>query len=118
MAYKTFADAGIKASTGSDFGTPGPFDPMMSIQGMLTRKGYNGEIWGPNQRVTVDQAIRAATYNGAYNTKEEDIKGSITPGKLADWVVLSDDLHTIDPEKVINVKVVQTVVGGVARHQA
>jgi predicted amidohydrolase YtcJ len=118
MAYKTYADAGINASTGSDFGTPGPFAPMMSIQGMVTRKGFNGEIWGLNQKVTVDQAIRAATYNGAYDTKEERIKGSITVGKLADYVVLADDLHTIDPEKIKDVQVVQTVVGGVARHQA
>jgi len=118
MAYKSLADAGVKASTGSDFGTPGPFDPMMAIQGMVTRKGYNGETWGENQKVTVDQAIRASTYNGAYNTLEENIKGSITPGKLADWVVLSENLYTIDPDKIINVRVVQTVVGGVVRYQA
>jgi predicted amidohydrolase YtcJ len=118
MAYKTMADNGIRASTGSDFGTPGPFDPMMSMQGMVTRKGFNGETWGPQQKITVDQAIRASTYNGAYNTKEEDVKGSITPGKYADFVVLSDDLHTIDPEKIIGVKVVQTVVGGKTVYQA
>ncbi len=118
MAYKTFADVGIKASTGSDFGTPGPFAPLMAIQGMVTRKGFNGEVWGANQKVTVDQAIRAASWNGAYATKEEDIKGSIAPGKLADWVVLADDLHSIDPEKIKDVKVVQTVVGGKTVYQA
>jgi hypothetical protein len=118
MAYKTFEDAGLHASTGSDFGTPGPFAPLMSMQGMVTRKGFNGETWGANQKLTVDQAIRASSYNGAYNTREEAIKGSITAGKLADYVVLADDLHTIAPEKIKDVKIVQTVVGGVARYQA
>jgi predicted amidohydrolase YtcJ len=118
MAYKTYADAGINASTGSDFGTPGPFDPRMAIQGMVTRKGFNGEIWGPTQKITVDQAIRASTYNGAYDTREEKIKGSITPGKLADYVVMSDDMHTVDPMKIMDIQIVQTVVGGVVRHQA
>jgi hypothetical protein len=118
MAYKSFEDAGVHASTGSDFGTPGPFAPLMSMQGMITRKGFNGETWGAMQKLTVDQAIRAASFNGAYNTREENIKGSITAGKLADYVVLADDLHKIDPEKIKDVKVVQTVVGGVTRYQA
>jgi predicted amidohydrolase YtcJ len=118
MAYRTFEDAGLHASTGSDFGTPEPFAPLMSMQGMVTRKGFNGEVWGANQKLTVDQAIKASSSNGAYNTREEAIKGTITAGKLADYVVLADDLHTIDPEKIKDVKIVQTVVGGVARYQA
>ena len=68
--------------------------------------------------MTVDEAIRASTLYGAYATNEDHIKGSITPGKFADFVVLADDLHTIDPEKIMNVKVVQTVVGGITRYQA
>src|SRR5215469_10099305 len=118
MAYKSFEDAGVHASTGSDFGTPGPFAPLMSMQGMITRKGFNGETWGAMQKLTVDEAIRAASYNGAYNTREENIKGSITAGKLADYVVLADDLHAVDPEKIKDVMVVQTVVGGITRYQA
>jgi predicted amidohydrolase YtcJ len=118
MAYHTFEEVGVHASTGSDFGTPGPFAPMMSMQGMITRKGFNGETWGANQKITVDQAIRASSTNGAYNTREEHLKGSITPGKLADYVVLADDLHRIDPEKIKDVKIVQTVVGGMTRYQA
>ena len=118
MAYKSFEDAGVHASTGSDFGTPGPFAPLMSMQGMITRKGFNGETWGAMQKLTVDQAIRAASTNGAYNTREEAIKGSIVAGKLADYVVLADDLHVVDPEKIKDVKVVQTVVGGITRYQA
>ncbi len=118
MAYRTFEEVGVHASTGSDFGTPGPFAPLMSMQGMITRKGFNGETWGANQKLTVDQAIAASSYNGAYNTREEHLKGSITPGKLADYVVLADDLHRIGPEKIKDVKIVQTVVGGMTRYQA
>jgi predicted amidohydrolase YtcJ len=66
----------------------------------------------------VDQAIKASTINGAYHTFEEDIKGSITAGKLADYVVFADDMHSMDVEKIKDVKIVQTVVDGVVRHQA
>ena len=86
MAYRTFEDAGLHASTGSDFGTPGPFAPLMSMQGMVTRKGFNGEIWGANQKLTVDQAIKASSANGAYNTREENIKG---PSPRASWRTMS-----------------------------
>ncbi|HLW77510.1 MAG TPA: amidohydrolase, partial [Bryobacteraceae bacterium] len=83
MAFRTFLDAGIQVAAGSDF-SPGPFAPLMGIQGMVTRTGWNGETWGANQRVSVDEAIRINTLNGAYNSHEESIKGSIAAGKLAD----------------------------------
>ncbi len=117
LPYKSFLDMGINVTTGSDF-PPGPFDPRMAVQGMVTRKGFNGETWGPSQKVTVDQAIRASSSNGAYHTFEEGIKGTISAGKLADYVVFADDFHSIDPEKIKDVKIVQTVVGGIARYQA
>lgn len=117
MAYRTFIDAGIVAAAGSDF-SPGPFDPRMGIQGMVTRRGWNGETWGENQRVSVDEALRINTLNGAYNSREEAIKGSITPGKLADFVVLADDLHTVNQEKIKDIEIVRTVVGGVTVYTA
>src|SRR5205807_9183415 len=91
MAFRSFLDAGVHATAGSDF-SPGPFAPLMGIQGMVTRTGWNGETWGANQRVSVDEALRINTINGAYASREETIKGSITPGKLADFVMLADDL--------------------------
>jgi predicted amidohydrolase YtcJ len=117
MAFRSFLDAGIQAAAGSDF-SPGPFAPLMGIQGMVTRKGWDGETWGANQRVSVDEALRINTLNGAYASREEAIKGSITPGKLADFVVLADDLHTVDKEKIKDIQIVRTVVGGQAVHQA
>jgi predicted amidohydrolase YtcJ len=90
----------------------------MGIQGMVTRTGWNGETWGANQRITVAEALKVNTLNGAYATREEHSKGSITPGKYADFVVLADNPHSVDPTKIKDIKVVQTVVGGVTRFQA
>jgi hypothetical protein len=117
MAYRTFLDAGIVAAAGSDF-SPGPFDPRMAIQGMVTRTGWDGKTWGANQRVSVEEALRINTINGAYNSHEEAIKGSITAGKLADFVVLSDDLFTVDNDKIKDLEIVRTVVGGNTVYQA
>ena len=84
----------------------------MGIQGMVTRTGWNGETWGAGQRISVDEALRVNTINGAYASHEEGIKGSITAGKLADFVVLADDPHTVDPNRIKDITVVQTVTGG------
>jgi len=111
MAFRSFLDAGVPAAAGSDFG-PGPFDPRMGIQGMVTRTGWNGQTWGANQRITVEEALRVNTINGAYNSHEEAIKGSITPGKLADFVILADDPHTVEKDRIKDIEIVRTVVGG------
>jgi len=116
MAYRSFLDRGIRVAAGSDFG-PGPFAPLMGIQGMVTRRGWNGEVWGANQRITVDEALQVNTINGAYNSQEESIKGSITPGKVADFVVLAEDPHTVDVEKIKDIEIVRTVVGGTTVYQ-
>jgi predicted amidohydrolase YtcJ len=116
MAFRSFLDAGIQVAAGSDF-SPGPFDPRMGIQGMVTRTGWNGETWGANQRVSVEEALKINTLNGAYNSREEAIKGSITPGKLADFVVLAEDPHTIEKEKIKDIAIVRTVTGGATVYQ-
>jgi predicted amidohydrolase YtcJ len=117
MAYRTLLDAGIRAAAGSDF-SPGPFAPLMGIQGMVTRTGWDGTTWGANQRITVDEAIRVNTVNGAYASREETLKGSITGGKLADFVMLADDPHTVAPDRIKDIQIVRTVVGGATVHQA
>jgi predicted amidohydrolase YtcJ len=116
MAYRTMIDAGVVVAAGSDF-SPGPFAPLMGIQGMVTRTGWDGKTWGANQRITVDEAIRVNTMNGAYNSHEESLKGSITAGKLGDFVVLAEDPHTVNPEKIKDIQIVRTVVGGAAVYQ-
>lgn len=117
MAYRSMLDAGVYACAGSDF-SPGPFAPLMGIQGMVTRKGWDGKTWGVNQKVSVSEAIAINSYNGAWASKEEALKGSITAGKLADYVVLAQDPHTIDVEKIKDIQIVRTVVGGRVSHQA
>jgi predicted amidohydrolase YtcJ len=117
MAFRSLLDAGVPAATGSDF-SPGPFAPLMGIQGMVTRTGWNGETWGANQRISVDEALRVNTLNGAYASYEEAIKGSIAPGKLADFVILSDDLHAVAKDKIKDIQIVRTVVGGNTVYQA
>ena len=111
MAYRSFIDAGITPAAGSDF-SPGPFAPLMGIQGMVTRTGWNGEKWGLNQRVSVNEAIRINTLNGAYASHEESIKGSITVGKLADFVILDKDPHKVPVESIKDIKIMRTVTGG------
>lgn len=117
MAYRDMLDAGVYACAGSDF-SPGPFAPLMGIQGMVTRKGWDGKTWGVNQKVSVSEAIAINSYHGAWASMEETIKGSITAGKLADYVILAEDPHTIDPEKIKDIKIVRTVAGGRISHQA
>ena len=117
MAFRSLLDAGIRAAAGSDF-PPGPFDPRMAIQGMVTRTGWNGETWGANQRITVAEALAVNTINGAYNSHEEAVKGSISIGKFADFVMLSDDIFRVNEAKIKDVQIVRTVVGGKTVYQA
>ena len=117
MAFRSFLDAGIPVAAGSDF-YPGPFAPLMGMQGMVTRTGWNGEKWGLNQRITVAEALQVLTLNGAHASHEETIKGSITPGKLADFVVLSADPHTVAPDTIKDIKVLRTITGGTTVYQA
>ena len=117
MAYRTLLDAGIRAAAGSDF-APGPFAPLMGIQGMVTRTGWDGTTWGINQRISVDEAIAVNTINGAYASREESLKGSITVDKLADFVMLAHDPHTVSPDRIKDIPIVRTVVGGATMYQA
>ena len=117
MAFRSFLDAGVPAAAGSDF-SPGPFAPLMGIQGMVTRTGWNGETWGANQRISVDEALRVTTINGAFASFEETLKGSIATGKLADFVILADDLHTVPADKIKDIQIVRTVVGGKTVYEA
>ncbi len=111
FAHKSFLDAGIRVPGASDY-TPGPFDPLMALQSMVTRKDYAGRVWGASQKITVEQALQVATLNGAYASYEEDLKGSISVGKYADFVLLNQDPHAVDPDTLKDIRVQRTVVGG------
>ncbi len=117
FAHRSFLDYEIPVAPASDY-TPGPFEPLMALQSMVTRKDFDGRVWGSNQRISVAQALRICTMGGAYASFEEDIKGSITVGKLADFVVLAADPMKVDPDELKQIPVIRTVAGGRTTHEA
>jgi predicted amidohydrolase YtcJ len=110
FAHRWFLDAGIPVPGASDY-SPGPFEPMMALQSMVTRTDYAGRVWGANQRVTIDEALQIATINGAHASYEEHVKGSITVGKYADFVILGQNPRTTEPDHLKDIPIVRTVVG-------
>ena len=111
FALRSFIDAGIRPTQASDY-PPGEFVPMMALQSEVTRTDMKGNVWGPKQRITVEEAIRVGTLNGAYASYEENLKGSIEAGKLADLVVLGRDPLKENPSNLINIPVERTMAGG------
>jgi len=111
FALRSFLDAGIPATMSSDY-PPGPFEPMMFLQSSVTRTDIKGNVWGPKQRIRVEEALRVATINGAHASFEEKLKGSIEVGKLADLVVLGRDPLREDPGSLVTIAVERTMVGG------
>ncbi|HXG39195.1 MAG TPA: amidohydrolase [Bacteroidota bacterium] len=113
-AFKTFLDNNVKMSFGSDW-TVAPLNPLLGIYAAVTRRtidGNNPNGWFPEQKISVQQAIRAYTIDAAYGAFEEHEKGSIEVGKLADFVILSDDILKIDPVQIEKAGVEMTIVGG------
>jgi predicted amidohydrolase YtcJ len=111
FALRSFLDAGIRPTQASDY-PPGPFEPMMALQSEVTRTDSKGNVWGAMQRISLEEAIRVGTMNGAYASYEENIKGSIEAGKLADLVVLGRDPFKENPSTIINIPIERTMTGG------
>ncbi len=111
FALRSFINAGIRPTQASDY-PPGPFEPMMALQSSVTRTDMKGNTWGANQRVTVEEAIKIGTINGAYASFEENTKGSLEAGKLADLVVLGRDPFKEDPSTLISIPIERTMAGG------
>ncbi len=89
-----------------------PIGPMVGLYSAVTRKGESGKVYGPGEAVSIKEAITMYTRNGAFLTREEKIKGTLEAGKLADMIVLPDDLLNVSPDKILNMKVDITIVGG------
>jgi predicted amidohydrolase YtcJ len=107
-------DEGTMLVFGSDWQVA-PADPLLGIYAAVTRRTLDNKNpggWIPEQKVTVEEALKAYTINGAYGTFEEKIKGSLQKGKLADFVILDKDITKIAPVQIQSVKVLSTVVGG------
>ncbi len=113
-AFRTFLQHGVRLAFGTDWDVA-PLNPLLGVYAAVTRATLDGKNpggWIPEQKLTVAEAVEAYTMGSAYAEFQEKEKGSITPGKLADFVLLSDDIFSIAPEKIRDVTVTSTWVGG------
>jgi predicted amidohydrolase YtcJ len=113
-AFRTFLDHGVRLAFGTDWSVA-PLNPMLTVYAAVTRATLDGKNpggWFPEQKLTLPEALEAYTMGSAYAEFQDQEKGSITVGKLADMVLLSDDIFTIDPVKIRDVKIIRTIVGG------
>jgi predicted amidohydrolase YtcJ len=113
-AFRSLLDSRVMLAFGTDW-TVAPLDPMLSVYAAVTRRtldGKNPDGWIPEQKISVDEAVRAYTVGSAYAEFQEQNKGTITAGKLADIVMLSEDIFSIDPREIERVKVVLTIMDG------
>ena len=122
--FRSLWDSGAVVCFGSD--SPGtnasryPLNPMLGLYAAVTRQTLEGnpeEGWFPDERITIEEAIQAYTLNSAYASHEENIKGSISVGKLADVVIVSENLLEIDPVRIKDVEVVTTIFDGKVIYQ-
>ena len=113
-AFRTFMQHDVRLAFGTDW-TVAPLNPMLTVYAAVTRAtldGKNPDGWLPEQKLTVAEAVQAYTMGSAYAEFQDAVKGSITPGKLADMVIVSDDIFTIDPKTIRDARVEETIVGG------
>lgn len=113
-AFRTFLDDGVRLAFGTDW-TVAPLNPMLGLYAAVTRATLDGKHpngWVPEQKISIGEAIEAYTLGSAYAEFQEKEKGTVTPGKLADLVLISDNLLKIDPQAIRQAKVEMTMVGG------
>ncbi|HKP70752.1 MAG TPA: amidohydrolase [Pyrinomonadaceae bacterium] len=113
-AFRSLLDSGAVLAFGSD-SPVAPINPVYGLYGAVTRRTLddkNPNGWIPEQKISVEEAVRAFTWGSAYAEFQDRVKGTLETGKLADFVILSDDIFTIDPVKLRDVTVVLTVVDG------
>lgn len=113
--WRTLLDNGAMLAFGSDWSVE-PLDPMRGLYSTVTRKNIEFDYpeggWFPEQKLTMAEAIKYFTYGSAYASFEENIKGTLEAGKLADMIVLSKDLFTIEPQEILTTEVLYTILGG------
>jgi len=109
---RTYLDHRVKVMTGSDSGRMPTGVPLFTIFEAVNRVRRSGKVINPEERITLEEAIRAVTITPAYSTFQENLKGSIEPGKLADLVVLGRDILTVPPLEIKDIPVLRTMMGG------
>ena len=109
---RTVLDAGLNLTSSSDAPVTYP-NWRLGVQAAVLREGLlSGKVSGPEECITVEEAIRTYTINGAWQDHMEDVKGSIEEGKFADFCIIGDDILNIDPHKIGEISVLMTIVGG------
>ena len=118
-AFKTLIDKGVRLAFGTDWYVA-PLNPLLGLYAATTRAtldGKNPNGWVPEQKIAIEQAVTAYTAGSAFAEFQERDKGTLARGKLADLIVLSDDIFAIPPARLKDVKVLATIVGGKVVHQ-
>jgi predicted amidohydrolase YtcJ len=115
--WRSLIDSGVVVTNGTDVPVE-PIDPIASFHASVTRRTADGSAFYPAQRMTREEALRSYTINNAYAAFQEDVLGSLTPGKYADVVVLSQDITRVPDEQIMGTRVVYTIVGGKVRYSA
>ena len=113
-AFRSLAESGARVTFGSDWFVA-PADPLAGIFAAVTRRTLDGahpDGWVPDQKISVEQALRAYTVEGAYASYDEDRKGRLKPGMLADFVLIDRDITAIPPAEILDARVLKTIVGG------
>ena len=119
-AFRSLLNSGAMLAFGTDW-TVAPLNPLLTVYAAVTRRtidGKNPNGWVPEQKISLEETVRAYTVGSAYAEFQENVKGSVSAGKLADLVLLSRDIFTIDPNEIENVKVVLTMVDGRVVYEA
>jgi hypothetical protein len=117
--WKTFLDMGVATAGGSDCPVE-PIEPMLGVYAAVTRCDMEGRPdggWLPDQKIDIDRAIRMFALGGPYASFEETVKGSLQPGKMADFVVLDRDPYRVAPHELKDIDIVMTVIGGKIAYQ-
>jgi hypothetical protein len=112
---RSLLSRGIRVSYGSD---GMPTGPLVGIYAAVTRKGVDGKVYGPDERVSLEDAIRMYTLESAYLTFDEDERGTIETGKVADMIVLGEDIFGVSPERIMDIPIDMTIVGGRILYEA
>lgn len=113
--HQSFLSAGIRVA-GSTDNPCAPYEPLLGIQSCVTRRSKEGELLGENQRLPLAEALKVYTLGSAYASFEEERKGSLKPGKLADIAVLKDDITKVPPNEIKDIPVALTMVGGTVQY--
>jgi len=112
LPIRALLDHHLMVSAGTDWPGAGTNNPFVPLYFYVTRKTTKGTLSGASQKISREEALRASTINNAYMTFEEDVKGSIEPGKLADFLILSQDILSVPEDEILSIRPLATFIGG------